>query len=112
MFFKNVAMLRAYISLAWRGTVAGTFIGPSIGDAVLDDRLARLGHFAVAAALRRQIHESPMPGAIACTISRVISSGAFIPGTAAVVITTSCSRITSAICSRCRRIVSSSSARA
>ena len=44
------------------------------------------------------------PGSIACTMSRVINKGALRPGTAAVVITTSCSFRTRAICSRWRWI--------
>ena len=43
------------------------------------------------------------PGGIPSTISAVISTGAFFPGTAAVAITTSQPAMTLAIISRCRR---------
>ncbi len=51
-------------------------------DAILrDDRLARLGEFAIAAALDRKI-DNDEPARIAPTISAVISFGAGPPGSA------------------------------
>ena len=75
---------------------------PDDRDAVLDDGLAGFGEFAIAAAFGGQVHDHAARLHLS-TAPAVISFGAGLPGTAAVVMTTSLSAITLAISSACLR---------
>ena len=76
---------------------------PEDRHAAVDHRLAGLGQLAIAAPLGGQVDDHRARRPSWPTISAVTSTGAFLPGTAAVVITTSLSATTRSINSRCLR---------
>ena len=83
---RNAPRFRAYIWLAWYGTVLARLNAADDGDAVLDDasRPACVSsQLPPRSAARSTITE---PGAMLATISRVTSTGDFLPGITAAVI--------------------------
>ena len=99
---RKVATFFAYIWLACWGTVAGRLTAPTTETLWAVTTLSGwvTSTLPPCSAARSTITE---PGAIPATMSALISTGAFLPGTSAVVMTTSLAATTLAIVSCWRR---------